>query len=250
VNAGGIFASVLLHVALFAVVTRTNVPPPPKEKTAIRVLETKPKPEEQPAEPDPVETPPEPEATKPQPAPPKPEPAQPKPQAEPAPEPADTPQPSNAPPLDLGNMTFTNDSGGGPAVSSESLGRDPNDPKQQPKPQAKPRPDDKTDGDKPKPKADVGACAEELVKPKPLAKVPIEYPAAAREQGIEGQLVLRAKIGPDGTVTEVEVLKSAGALIDEPAVAALKSWTFEPATKCGKATESTFTISRRFEIGT
>jgi len=245
VKLGGIAASVLVHVGLFVVVTRTEAPlPPTREKTAIRVIEPKPKPVEKTPEPKPaLQATPVPEPA----PPPPPKPEAPKPKHQPAPAPApsnDAPPPSNAPPLDLGNMAFTNDSGSGPSVSPESLGRDPNEPK------PKPRPVDTSNADKPKPKNEPAACTEELVKATAIDKVPIEYPAAAREQGIEGQLVLRAHIGADGKVGEVEIVRSAGPLIDEPAVAALKRWTFTPATKCGKATESTFTIARRFEIGT
>ncbi|MBA3393172.1 MAG: energy transducer TonB [Deltaproteobacteria bacterium] len=237
-------------MGLFAVVTRAEAPLAPKVKTAIRMVETKPEPPPVDKLPDPppaIEATPVPETAAP--PPPKPEPAKPKPKKEPAPEPTTdaTPTPTtNAPPLDLGSMTFTNDSGSGPAVSPESLGRDPTKPPPPPKPRAVDKPVDAT----PKPKKEPTACAEELVKATAINKEPIEYPAAAREQGIEGQLVLRAHIGVDGKVGLVEVVRSAGALIDEPAVAALKRWTFTPATKCGKPTESTFTIARRFEIGT
>lgn len=243
-NLAGIAASVVLHVGLFAAISHPEPPAPPKVKTAIRVVEAKPEPVEK--TPEPAPAPPVEVARAPDPAPPpppkaKPEPPKPKPKSEPS---NDVAPPSKAPPLDLGAMKFTNDSGSGPSVSPESLGRDPSEPK------PKPRPVDKTEPEKPKPKNEPAACTEELVKAAAINKVPIEYPTAAREQGLEGQLVLRAHIGADGTVREVDVVRSAGALIDEPAVAALKKWTFAPATKCGKATEGTFTISRRFELGT
>ncbi len=243
-NLAGISASVLLHVGLFAAISHPEAAAPPKEKTAIRVVESKPEPVAKTPEPEPaVEPARAPEPALPPPPKPKPEAAKPKPQPKTEPTP-DTAPTSNAPPLDLGAMKFTNDSGNGPSVSPESLGRDPNEPK------PKPRPVDKPETEKPKPKNEPAACTEEIVKATAISKVPIEYPAAAREQGIEGQLVLRVHIGADGNVGAVDVVRSAGALIDEPAVAALKKWTFAPATKCGKAIEGTFTIARRFEIGT
>jgi periplasmic protein TonB len=254
-NVGGIAASVLLHVGLFTVITRAHAPIPVHKKTVISITEKKKPPEQKKPDPkpaaeaafvEPVKTV-EPPKPKPQPK------ANPAPKAEPAPEgDGNAPPPgSGAPALDLGNMTFTNDSGNGVAVSPDSLGRDPNAEAAQPKPKAKPRAAEKVDPDKLK-RNGGGAddCTEELVKPKAVSKLPIDYPAAAREQGIEGQLVLRAHVGADGKVGEVEVVTSAGALIDEPAIASLKSWTFEPATKCGKPVESTYTVSRRFELGT
>ncbi len=237
-NVGWIVASAVVHVGLFSVITRTEAPFNPNVKTAIRVVETKPEPAPEPPPPPPP-PPPKTEAEPPKP--------KPKPKAAPAPEPSsDAPPPSKAP-LDLGNMSFTNDSGSGPALpTAENPGRDPNEPPPPPKPRAV----EKVRDEKPKPKNEPAACTEEVVKATATNKVPIEYPAAAREQGIEGQLVLRAQIGADGKVGTVEVVRSAGALIDEPAVAALKRWTFTPASKCGKPMESTFTIARRFEIGT
>jgi protein TonB len=228
---------VLVHVGLFVAITRSEAPLPSK-KTAIRIVDNKPKPVDKTPELKPAhavaapEPPPPPEPVKPKP----------KPKSEPAAKPSDGPPPSAAPPLDLSSMPFTNDNGSGPSVSPDSVGRDPNEPK------PTPRPVDKTVD--PKAKAEPAACTEELVKATATTKVAIDYPAAAREQGLEGQLVLRAHIAADGTVGEVEVVRSVGPLIDEPAVAALKKWTFAPATKCGKAIESTFTIARRFEIGT
>lgn len=254
-NAGGIVASVLLHAGLFTVITRAQEPVPVHQKTVISITEKKKEPEQKKPDPKPaVESQDIVEPVK-APEPPKPKPkakANPTPKAEPAPEgDSNAPPPSGAAPLDLGNMTFTNDSGNGVGVSPDSLGRDPNAEAAQPKPKAKPRAAEKSDPDKLKPKGDgADNCSEDLVKPKAINKVPIDYPAAAREQGLEGQLVLRVHVGKDGKVGEVEVVKSAGALIDEPAIASLKSWTFEPATKCGKPVESTYTISRRFELGT
>jgi protein TonB len=254
-NVGGIAASVLLHVGLFAVVTQAHQPVAVHQKTVISISEKKKEPEQKKPDPKPATEAvvAEPVKTLEPPPKPKPQPKAKAPKAEPAPE-GDgnaAPPPSGAPALDLGNMTFTNDGGNGVAVSPDSLGRDPNAEAAQPKPKARPRAAEKSDPDKLKPKGDgADACAEELVKPKAINKLPIDYPTAAREQGLEGQLVLRAHVGADGKVGEVEVVKSAGPLIDEPAIASLKNWTFEPATKCGKPVESTYTVSRRFELGT
>lgn len=240
-NAGGVMTSVALHVGLFVLMTRAEVPAPVPQKTAIRIVEQKPTPAPKPPEPAPIVDAPKPEPTPERPPEPKPEPPKPKPK--PAPDPAkQAPAPSSAPPLDLGNLTFTNDRGSGPAIAPDSAGREPDAPK------PKPRPAETRKAEKPEPAAE--GCTEEVVKPKALDKVPIEYPANAREQGLEGQLVLRARVGVDGKVIDVEVVKSIGPLIDEPAVAALKRWTFQPATRCGKAVEGTFSIARRFELGT
>ncbi len=75
------------------------------------------------------------------------------------------------------------------------------------------------------------------------------YPPAARADGLEGQLVLRADVDARGRVTHVQVVRSVGAAIDEPAKAALAGWRFKAATRCGEPVDSRFTIARTFELG-
>ncbi|MEO1767251.1 energy transducer TonB [Thiobacter aerophilum] len=58
------------------------------------------------------------------------------------------------------------------------------------------------------------------------------YPLAARRLGLEGQVVLRAEILPDGRCGELVVAQSSGhALLDEAALAAVKRWRFLPARR-------------------
>jgi protein TonB len=92
------------------------------------------------------------------------------------------------------------------------------------------------------------ACSEKLSKAKPKSKTPIRYPEGARAQGVEGRVLLRAHVDAEGRVTRVEVLKSPGPLLDEEVQAALKQWTFEPASRCGKPVATTFKLDRRFEL--
>jgi len=49
-----------------------------------------------------------------------------------------------------------------------------------------------------------------------------------------------------GRVVEVRVLQGLGYGLDEAALAAARSATFEPALRCGKPSRATFTISMRF----
>ncbi len=61
----------------------------------------------------------------------------------------------------------------------------------------------------------------------------INYPANARQQGIEGRLVLGFTVETDGTVSDVEVLDSLHPLCDSAAVEGVRSVRFVPAKHDG-----------------
>ncbi len=77
----------------------------------------------------------------------------------------------------------------------------------------------------------------------------IEYSARARQDGIEGRLVLKISVTADGGVGSVEVTKSVDPALDAAAVNAVKSWRFKPAEQCGEHVASTYVLARRFELG-
>lgn len=63
---------------------------------------------------------------------------------------------------------------------------------------------------------------------------PPGYPAIARLRGYQGVVLVEAEILPDGQVGQVNLRKSSGyAILDRAALAAVKSWKFEPARKSG-----------------
>ncbi|MDR0965807.1 MAG: TonB family protein [Myxococcales bacterium] len=80
--------------------------------------------------------------------------------------------------------------------------------------------------------------------PKVTHKVSGNYPEAARRAGIEGQVVLRLRIGAQGQVLSARVLESAGHGFDEAALAAMKQFRFQPGTVDGAAiaTDITYTF--------
>lgn len=60
------------------------------------------------------------------------------------------------------------------------------------------------------------------------------YPESARAAGAEGVVRLRVEVLEDGAVGEVEIVGSSGStVLDDAAVAAVRSWRFEPATADG-----------------
>lgn len=99
------------------------------------------------------------------------------------------------------------------------------------------------------PPAKASGCNEQLIKPRAIERVEIEYPAAARAAGLEGRLVLQATVDTNGKVRDVIVVEAVGPEIDGPSQAAFKRWRFEPATRCGVPVAVAYTIAREFRLG-
>lgn len=67
---------------------------------------------------------------------------------------------------------------------------------------------------------------------------PPRYPQSAIDAGVSGWVLLRARIGADGQVREVDVEKAEPqGVFDEVAVTAAKDWSFEPAVEQGSPVE-------------
>lgn len=70
--------------------------------------------------------------------------------------------------------------------------------------------------------------------PEPRSRRPPEYPSKARERGIQGHVLLRLKISESGDVEQVKVVDAQPiGVFEEVAVAAVREWTFQPATYRG-----------------
>ena len=89
-------------------------------------------------------------------------------------------------------------------------------------------------------------CDEPPAKPKPKNVPQPAYTDRAREAGVEGKVRIELTVDETGRVVSVRVLSGLGYGLDEAAVAAAQTATFEPAIRCGKPTRATFTISMRF----
>jgi protein TonB len=73
---------------------------------------------------------------------------------------------------------------------------------------------------------------------------------AARQEGVEGSVVLLLHVGPDGGVLEVRVVSSSGdARLDRAARDTAATWRFRPGIKGGRAVSTwvSKTISFRLE---
>jgi len=65
---------------------------------------------------------------------------------------------------------------------------------------------------------------------KPIKRVAPKYPEELRSQQLGGVVHLKAVIGPDGNVTDVQPISGNPALVNV-GIEAVKQWKFEPATK-------------------
>ncbi len=75
------------------------------------------------------------------------------------------------------------------------------------------------------------------------------YPPSAREQGLEGMVILSVQVGANGRVGETRVKTSSGArVLDDAALAAVKTWTFVPARQGSRAIESWVEVPVRFAL--
>lgn len=75
------------------------------------------------------------------------------------------------------------------------------------------------------------------------------YPLAARRQGAEGRVVLRARVLEDGRCAEVRIVRSSGyALLDESALATVRRWRFVPATRAGTPVAASVDVPISFRL--
>jgi protein TonB len=106
--------------------------------------------------------------------------------------------------------------------------------------------------DKPPPRvlapALTDACAEPLVKPKPIRVPQPAYTEAARSANIEGRVRVEVSVDAEGRVTGVRILSGLGHGLDEAALASARQASFSPATRCGKPVSTTFVIAMRFSL--
>ena len=78
----------------------------------------------------------------------------------------------------------------------------------------------------------------------------IDYPKEARAQGIEGRLELEFLVEPDGSVRDIEVVKSLHPLCDSAAVDGVRSVDFIPAQVDGDPIPIRLRLPVRFTIST
>ncbi|MGD9403357.1 MAG: M56 family metallopeptidase [bacterium] len=86
------------------------------------------------------------------------------------------------------------------------------------------------------------------IKPESIAYP--EYPEVAREEGIEGDVLLEVTVGADGKVTDVKVVRGVARCpqMEDNAVEAVKKWLFKPALVNGKPFMGRVLIPVEFDL--
>ncbi len=80
---------------------------------------------------------------------------------------------------------------------------------------------------------------------------PPTYPRRAIDLGQEGEVVIRALVGPDGESREIRIFRSSGVpLLDDAALRAVRRWAFEAAQINGRAIEAWVEVPVRFQLRT
>jgi len=75
------------------------------------------------------------------------------------------------------------------------------------------------------------------------------YPVMARKLGLQGTVVVRVLIDPDGNPAEIRVEKSSGhLLLDESALDAVRAWRFEPAREGNLSIAAWVDVPIRFRL--
>jgi TonB family protein len=95
---------------------------------------------------------------------------------------------------------------------------------------------------------DAVACKDDLKPPKLIKKVDPVYPEEARKKGIQGVVILEAKIDESGRVMDTMILRSIPEL-DQAAADAVRQWVYEPMLIDGKPTKALFTVTANFRLG-
>lgn len=82
-----------------------------------------------------------------------------------------------------------------------------------------------------------------------LNNPPPVYPLAARRRNIEGHVLLRAEIQPDGSCSQVEIKQaSPHELLNQAALEAVKKWRFVPASQDGRNVTAWVEIPIKFKL--
>jgi periplasmic protein TonB len=92
-------------------------------------------------------------------------------------------------------------------------------------------------------------CDERPVKPKPRTMSQPAYTERARAAKVEGRVRVEITVDEQGRVSSARVVAGLGHGLDEAALAAARQMTFQPGTRCGKPSRSTFVVSMKFVLG-
>ena len=86
--------------------------------------------------------------------------------------------------------------------------------------------------------------------PRLLKEVKPQYTSDAMRAKIQGTVLLECVVRPDGTITDVQVIRSLDPTfgLDQQAIAAAKGWKFAPGTRLGEPVPVLITIELTFTL--
>ena len=87
--------------------------------------------------------------------------------------------------------------------------------------------------------------AAKVVQAEVVRRVTPEYPKMARDSGVKGVVQITAKVGADGRVKSIQSV-TGPAILQKPAVDAVKQWLYKPTTLNGNPVESDTVITLKF----
>ncbi len=97
-------------------------------------------------------------------------------------------------------------------------------------------------------------CSDEVAPPKLVRRTPPAYPEEARRARVQGVFVVAATIGADGAVTDAHLIypvaarSDSRALMGDAAVAAVKTWRYEPARCQGAPIATDLNVTVTFTL--
>lgn len=83
--------------------------------------------------------------------------------------------------------------------------------------------------------------------PVKVKNVPPVYPRSVQDAGVQGTVVIEARVGPDGKVTHTRIVRSVP-LLDQPALDAVRQWEFRPVLLNGQPTAVIMTMTVQFTL--
>lgn len=82
-----------------------------------------------------------------------------------------------------------------------------------------------------------------------LANTPPDYPRMLLKRGIEGDVLVRAQVQPDGHCSEVQLVESSGhRQFDQAALSAVRDWRFVPASSGSHAVMAWVDVPIEFRV--
>ena len=87
-----------------------------------------------------------------------------------------------------------------------------------------------------------------IAPPRLLHEARPRYTEEARQDGVEGDVVLEIVVRSDGSVGDIRVLRRLGSGLDEQAIQAVRQWKFAAATRFGTAVDVLVEVAVEFKL--